>query len=80
MPIGSISMSDGKAGSIPPSDKKIPEALVQPFDGGLAFKDRCRHLPEALRKPKTKASTPGCRPEARSVVASGGPALTRTLH
>ena len=48
-------MSDGKAGSIPPSDKKHPEALVQPFDGGLAFKDRCRHLPEALRKPKTKA-------------------------
>eukprot|EP01043_Picozoa_sp_COSAG02_P015528 COSAG02_NODE_664_length_18739_cov_11.071567_6_plen_48_part_00 len=34
-------MSDGKAGSVPPSDKKIPEPLVQPYDGGLAFKNRC---------------------------------------
>jgi hypothetical protein len=41
MPVGNIAMSDGKAGSIPPSDKKHPEALVQPFDGGLAFKNRC---------------------------------------
>lgn len=41
MPIGGIMMSDGKAGSVPPSDKKIPEPLVQPFDGGLAFKNRC---------------------------------------
>ena len=41
MPVGSIMMSDGKAGSVPPSDKKIPEPLVQPYDGGLAFKNRC---------------------------------------
>lgn len=43
MPVGNIVMSDGKAGSVPPSDRQVPQPLQQPFDGGLAFKNRCVH-------------------------------------
>ncbi len=53
MPVGNIAMSDGKAGSIPPSDKKHPEALVQPFDGGLAFKNRCVRAAHPSSEPET---------------------------
>lgn len=41
MPLGNIVMSDGKAGAVPPKQGHVPEGLKHPYDGGLAFKNRC---------------------------------------
>jgi hypothetical protein len=38
MPVGSIPMSDGRSGCIPPGDVNKPEFLTQPYDGAPAFR------------------------------------------
>jgi len=56
MPIGSIEMSDARAGAVPPSAVTLPAALQRPYDGGPAFKSaevgttRFSHVPAVVGK------------------------------
>ena len=56
MPIGSITMSDGRSGSVVQTDVR-PSALVRPYDGGPAFADpgvtttRFSHVPAVAGQP-----------------------------
>ena len=39
MPIGNVPMSDGRVGAQMRGSARVPEPLVRPYDGGLAYKD-----------------------------------------
>ena len=38
MPIGNVPMSDGRVGAQMHGSTRVPEPLVRPYDGGLAYK------------------------------------------
>ena len=81
MPIGTITMSDGRSGSVLRTDP-TPSALVRPYDGGPAFADphisttRFSHKPTVAGQPhlqdkiliETAAEPPRSRSGTRSAL------------